>query len=176
MACGGSYAPPADLRDEGQAGGGHMRPPRRGTNPDACAIRPDCAAGPEGAYLDSDAGPIAGRIAKPASRRAALPQMSLSGDEGNSSAPAHVGSGAPDPAAPIHLRNDRTISAWQLFAARHNEKTQDRHLAAIREFETFVGGKAFARLTQKDASARGDREPSLQHHQTSFTARVSVRL
>ena len=58
--------------------------------------------------------------------------------EEDSPASARAGKPAPSAKPPVHLRNDRTIAAWQLHAARHSVKTQDRHLAAIRQFKAFV--------------------------------------
>ena len=52
----------------------------------------------------------------------------------------------------LYQRNDREISAWQIYAERYSIKTQDRHLAAIREFEQHVGGKSFSNLTRDDVA------------------------
>ena len=66
--------------------------------------------------------------------------------------PARVGIGASCPAIHPDLRNDCTITARQLYAARQSEKTHDRHLVAIRKLEAFVRGKSSTRLTQEDES------------------------
>lgn len=48
--------------------------------------------------------------------------------------------------------NDRIIFAWQSYAGRYDEKTVDRHLAAIRYCEDVTNGKAFHLFTVQDAS------------------------
>ncbi|KIT14711.1 tyrosine-type recombinase/integrase [Jannaschia aquimarina] len=72
--------------------------------------------------------------------------------ERKTSVPAHTGNAAPAEPTVIHLRNDRTVAAWQRRLGQHSPKTQDRHLAAIREFERFVCGKPFAKLDQEDVA------------------------
>ncbi|WP_425093971.1 tyrosine-type recombinase/integrase [Tropicimonas sp. S265A] len=46
--------------------------------------------------------------------------------------------------------NDALIYRWQAYAGKFSEKTQDRHLSAIRQFEVFLGNKAFKKLTLAD--------------------------
>ncbi|GHA61974.1 hypothetical protein GCM10008927_29320 [Amylibacter ulvae] len=48
--------------------------------------------------------------------------------------------------------NDRIIFAWQIYAGRLDEKTIDRHLAAIRYCERITKGKAFDQFTVLDVS------------------------
>ncbi|MEL7300864.1 MAG: tyrosine-type recombinase/integrase [Pseudomonadota bacterium] len=54
-------------------------------------------------------------------------------------------------------RNDRTIYAWQNYAGKFSSKTSDRHLAAIRLFETTLKEKRFASLTRADVGAVRDK-------------------
>ena len=48
--------------------------------------------------------------------------------------------------------NERLIYAWQVYAGRYDEKTVDRHLAAIRAFESSLEGKRFTKLTTADVA------------------------
>lgn len=48
--------------------------------------------------------------------------------------------------------NDRIIFAWLNYAGRYDVKTKDRHLAAIRYFETLTSGKPFCKLSILDVS------------------------
>lgn len=47
-------------------------------------------------------------------------------------------------------KNDRIIHAWQAFAGRYDEKTKDRHLAAIRQMEELLDDKRFDKLSVTD--------------------------
>ena len=49
--------------------------------------------------------------------------------------------------------NDRTLHAWQFYAGKNDPKTIDAHLIAIRDFERFVDGKSFERISTTDAAA-----------------------
>ncbi|MVO14523.1 tyrosine-type recombinase/integrase [Parasedimentitalea huanghaiensis] len=55
-----------------------------------------------------------------------------------------------------HVSNDRVIHDWLVYAGRYGEKTVDAHLASIRIFESFLDGKPFDRVSQKDAAAYRD--------------------
>lgn len=48
--------------------------------------------------------------------------------------------------------NDRVIYEWQKYAGRYHEKTVDAHLAAIRDFEAFLQGKALGSVKTADAA------------------------
>lgn len=52
--------------------------------------------------------------------------------------------------------NDQRLFEWQIYAGRNDGKTVDAHLAAIREFEVFIAGKAFETATMKDVAAYRD--------------------
>lgn len=56
----------------------------------------------------------------------------------------------------FHAENDRIIHKWQTYAGGYSEKTIDRHLAAIRFFESNLKGKSFAKLTTDDFAAVRD--------------------
>lgn len=64
--------------------------------------------------------------------------------------PACIGKYRPDPDEEIS-RNDRLLLQWLGHAGRYDPKTVTAHLASIRAFEAFVGGKTFATLTVQDA-------------------------
>jgi len=51
-----------------------------------------------------------------------------------------------------YFLNDRVIYQWQKLAGCYDDKTVDRHLAAIRYCERIAGGKAFDRFTNDDVS------------------------
>lgn len=73
-------------------------------------------------------------------------------DEDISLVPACIGKSAKLVHAQTSV-NDRILHAWQLYAGRNDPKTIDAHLIAIRDFEQFVGGKSFERITNSDAAA-----------------------
>lgn len=56
----------------------------------------------------------------------------------------------------LHTKNDRIIHKWQTYAGSYNEKTIDKHLAAIRCFEVLLEGKRFLDLTTDDFAAFRD--------------------
>lgn len=64
--------------------------------------------------------------------------------------PAGIGKFRPHPDDEIS-RNDRLLMQWLGHAGRYDPKTVTAHLASIRAFEAFVGGKSFAILTVQDA-------------------------
>ena len=57
---------------------------------------------------------------------------------------------------PHHSPNDAVIYRWQAHAGRFSEKTLDKHLIAIRQFEALRGFKAFEKRTLKDAHEMRD--------------------
>jgi integrase len=71
-------------------------------------------------------------------------------DEDKGHAPAGIGKETGLP-VPRQGGNDRVIYRWQGFAGRYDPKTCDAHLAAIREFERFLNGKEFTKVTTTDA-------------------------
>ena len=77
-------------------------------------------------------------------------------DEG--SAQGLVGVGKPsDQPAVSPGNNDRVLHAWQTYAGRYDPKTIAAHLAAIRQFERFVGSKDFRNVTAEDVNGwRGE--------------------
>ncbi|WP_424972821.1 tyrosine-type recombinase/integrase [Dinoroseobacter sp. S76] len=69
-----------------------------------------------------------------------------SAHEEKTSVPAGIGK----PGAGPDGQNDAILSQWQRYAGKFSEKTLDRHLSAIRQFERFLGGKPFTTLTLED--------------------------
>ena len=49
-----------------------------------------------------------------------------------------------------HSANDRILHDWLGYAGRWEDKTITAKLAAIREFEAFLGGREFAKVTQAE--------------------------
>lgn len=104
---------------------------------------PECGGGLNKPGLDADMAVLEGEADPNTSRD--------QGHEEGGAVPVGIGiEDAPDE-APVHTSNDRTIGNWQIFAKKHSTKTQDNHLQAIREFETFLAGKRFETLKQADA-------------------------
>ncbi|TLP55365.1 site-specific integrase [Parasedimentitalea maritima] len=52
--------------------------------------------------------------------------------------------------------NDRIVHDWQAYARRYNSKTVQAHLISIRDFERFLEGRSFEKVTPKDAGAYRD--------------------
>ncbi|MDO6483535.1 tyrosine-type recombinase/integrase [Shimia thalassica] len=52
--------------------------------------------------------------------------------------------------------NDRIIFEWQIYAGRYNPKTVLAHLVSIRDFEVFLEGLPFDKMTTKRAAAYRD--------------------
>jgi integrase/Zn ribbon nucleic-acid-binding protein len=73
-------------------------------------------------------------------------------DEDAALVPACIGKSAKKVSGQTSV-NDRTLHAWQFYAGKYDPKTIDAHLIAIRDFERFVGGKSFERITITDAAA-----------------------
>jgi len=73
-------------------------------------------------------------------------------DEAEGSEQACIGKGACPIPPEIHFTNDRILFHWQIYAGRYDPKTMDAHLTAIREFERFIGGTGFERVTAEDIS------------------------
>lgn len=72
--------------------------------------------------------------------------------EEKTSVPAGIGKPGAGPGG----RNDAILYQWQRYAGKFSEKTLDRHLSAIRQFEHFLGGKPFETLTLEDGHAFRD--------------------
>ena len=76
------------------------------------------------------------------------PNTSLgSTDEAAGPSPACIGKDRHSRDRKIHFANDRILQAWQVYAGRYDPKTIDAHLTAIREFEHFIGGCGFDRVS-----------------------------
>ncbi|MEM6899232.1 MAG: site-specific integrase [Pseudomonadota bacterium] len=135
LCCKAAVRPPPECIEETQLerGGIHLR--------SAC---PDCDATVMKVASEADLAFLRG-TAIPNKRGSSV-------HEENAAVSSGIGSSKANETAHIWLGNDRTIAAWQFYAARDSIKTQDRHLSAIREFEAFVRGKPFQRLTQSDVS------------------------
>nr|WP_268807761.1 phage integrase N-terminal SAM-like domain-containing protein [Candidatus Halocynthiibacter alkanivorans] len=56
-----------------------------------------------------------------------------------------------------HTHNDRVIHEWQAYAGRYDRKTMIAHLVSIRDFEQFLEGKPFEKVTPRNAGAYRDR-------------------
>ena len=67
--------------------------------------------------------------------------------EANAPPRAGIGKIKAKAAKPIYTANDRLIQEWQIYAKRHDEKTIDAHLRAIRRFEASMKGGRFDRIT-----------------------------
>ena len=79
------------------------------------------------------------------------PNTSLgSTDEAAGPSPACIGKDRHSRDRKIHFANDRILQAWQVYAGRYDPKTIDAHLTAIREFEHFIGGCGFDRVSPED--------------------------
>ena len=72
-------------------------------------------------------------------------------DEGSAQGPVGVGKPSEPPAVSAG-NNDRVLHAWQTYAGRYDPKTIAVHLAAIRQFERFVGFKDFPNVTAEDVN------------------------
>jgi len=78
-------------------------------------------------------------------------------DEGKVVVPACVGKDAGSQGVEWVTINDRIVHDWQAYAGRYDRKTVLAHLVSIRDFERFLGGLAFRKVTQKHALAYRDR-------------------
>jgi integrase len=78
-------------------------------------------------------------------------------DEENVSDPARIGKEPGFRESPWHTHNDRVVHEWQAYAGRYDRKTMIAHLVSIRDFEQFLEGKPFEKVTPKNAGAYRDR-------------------
>ncbi|MBO9401823.1 tyrosine-type recombinase/integrase [Shimia sp. R9_3] len=67
-----------------------------------------------------------------------------------------IGKDSPSQGVAFVTINDRIIHDWQAYAGRYNPKTKQAHLVSIREFEVFLGGISFAKVTPKHAGSYRD--------------------
>jgi integrase-like protein len=74
-------------------------------------------------------------------------------DEGYEVIPAGIGKGSQSKAEIWYVVNDRILYDWLQFAGRWDDKTISAKLAAVRQFEDFGDGKAFAKVTISDVVA-----------------------
>jgi integrase len=72
--------------------------------------------------------------------------------EGNTSTRGDIGTNHEKQTTIFHTKNDRIIHKWQIYANGYAEKTIDKHLAAIRFFETALDGKPFEKLSTDDVA------------------------
>ncbi|WP_171230810.1 tyrosine-type recombinase/integrase [Ruegeria sp. HKCCA4008] len=73
-------------------------------------------------------------------------------DESNCEIPADTGN-KPDLRETVwYPTNDRIVHEWQIYAGRFETSTKRAHLRSIRMLEVFLGGKAFDKVTPKDAA------------------------
>ncbi|MEQ1950100.1 phage integrase N-terminal SAM-like domain-containing protein [Mesorhizobium yinganensis] len=75
--------------------------------------------------------------------------------------------------------NERCIYAYQSYGGRYDAKTLDAHIAAVRAFEKFHGGKPFSKMKPEDAAAYRGYVLGARHfsrstirHQMSFLSRI----
>jgi integrase len=74
-------------------------------------------------------------------------------DDGYEVIPAGIGNDRQSETEIWYVENDRILYAWLQFAGRWDDKTISAKLAAIRQFEDFCDGKAFAKVTISDVVA-----------------------
>ncbi|MFD2738036.1 tyrosine-type recombinase/integrase [Sulfitobacter aestuarii] len=77
-------------------------------------------------------------------------------DELTGNIPACIGNKATVHASDWYNANDRVLHEWQSYAGRYDLKTVQAHLYSIRDFESFLGGKPFDKVSPKDAGAYRD--------------------
>ncbi|WP_243613324.1 phage integrase N-terminal SAM-like domain-containing protein [Shimia aestuarii] len=77
-------------------------------------------------------------------------------DEYQAALPARIGKDKGGQDVAWFTSNDRIIHEWQIYAGRFSEKTQQAYLVSIREFEEFIGGESFDKVTTKRAGAYRD--------------------
>lgn len=73
-------------------------------------------------------------------------------DEESGPVEACIGKVSPPESADPYFLNDRILHEWIKYAGRWSAKTVDAKLAAIRQFEEFCGGRAFANLSKNDVT------------------------
>ncbi|MEP1421086.1 MAG: site-specific integrase [Erythrobacter sp.] len=77
-------------------------------------------------------------------------------DEGKVQDPARIGKDKGSRQGNWFTINDRIIYDWQAYAGRYNPKTEQAHLVSIRDFERFLAGRSFEKVTPKVAGAYRD--------------------
>lgn len=77
-------------------------------------------------------------------------------DEYQAALPARIGKDSGDQDAAWFTSNDRIIHEWQIYAGRFSGKTQQAYLVSIRDFEGFIGGDSFDKVTTKRVGAYRD--------------------
>lgn len=77
-------------------------------------------------------------------------------DESNGKPPADTGNKADSRVTVWYPENDRIVHEWQTYAGRFEVATMRAHLHSIRMLETCLGGKAFDKVTPKDAATFRD--------------------
>ncbi|MEP5170926.1 MAG: site-specific integrase [Shimia thalassica] len=82
--------------------------------------------------------------------------METHDDEGKVQAPARIGKDKGSRQSNWFTINDRIIYDWQAYAGRFNPKTEQAHLVSIRDFERFLAGRSFEKVTPQDAGAYRD--------------------
>lgn len=73
-------------------------------------------------------------------------------DEGKGAFPVGIGTKSGQACPSWTPMNERIIFDYQVYAGRFDPKTLDAHLATIRDFEKFHGGKPLSAITPADAS------------------------
>jgi integrase len=73
-------------------------------------------------------------------------------DEESGPVEAGIGKVSPPESAELYFLNDRILHEWIKYAGRWSVKTVDAKLAAIRQFEEFCDGQAFAKLSKDDVT------------------------
>lgn len=77
-------------------------------------------------------------------------------DESNGEPPVDTGNKPGSRSAVWYPTNDRIVHEWQTYAGRFEVATVRAHLRSIRMLEACLGGKAFGKVTPKDAAAFRD--------------------
>ncbi len=73
-------------------------------------------------------------------------------DEGYGPVPVGIGTDELSETTTFYTVNDRILYEWQKFAGSWDKKTVNAKLTSIRQFEVFIQGKAFDKLTTTDVS------------------------
>ncbi|SER94298.1 Site-specific recombinase XerD [Tranquillimonas rosea] len=77
-------------------------------------------------------------------------------DESEGTPPTGVGKDAGSQGAECFTTNDRPIHEWQAYAGRYSPKTVQAHLVSIRDFEAFLDGMTFSKMTPRLAGKYRD--------------------
>ena len=77
-------------------------------------------------------------------------------DELTGDIPACIGNKSLSHAAEWYTENDRIVHEWQDYARRYDRKTVQAHLFTIRDFDLFLTGKPFGKVTPMNAGAYRD--------------------